>query len=61
MDDAYPSYFLYTDDKEREELLLPALREQGKLPLRLHYSSVGPTIGTHIGPGALGMAYIERE
>lgn len=61
VDDAYPSYFLYTDDMEREELLLPALREQGKLPLRLHYSSVGPTIGTHIGPGALGMAYIERE
>ena len=61
VDDAYPSYFLDTDDKEREELLLPALREQGKLPLRLHYSSVGPTIGTHIGPGALGMAYIERE
>lgn len=61
VDDAYPSYFLYTDDKEREELLLPALREQGKLSLRLHYSSVGPTIGTHIGPGALGMAYIERE
>lgn len=61
VDDAYPSYFLYTDDKGREELLLPALREQGKLPLRLHYSSVGPTIGTHIGPGALGMAYIERE
>lgn len=61
VDDANPSYFLYTDDKEREELLLPALREQGKLPLRLHYSSVGPTIGTHIGPGALGMAYIERE
>lgn len=61
VDDAYPSYFLYTDDKSREELLLPALREQGKLPLRLHYSAVGPTIGTHIGPGALGMAYIERE
>ena len=61
VNDDYPSYFLYTDDKEREELLLPALREQGKLPLRLHYSSVGPTIGTHIGPGALGMAYIERE
>ena len=60
VDDAYPSYFLYTDDKEREELLLPALREQGKLPLRLHYSSVGPTIGTHIGPGALGIAYMER-
>ena len=47
-------------DKSREELLLPKLKEQNMLPLRLHYSSVGPTIGTHIGPGALGIAYMER-
>ena len=60
IDDAYPSYFLYSDDKSREELLLPKLKEQNMLPLRLHYSSVGPTIGTHIGPGALGIAYMER-
>ena len=60
IDDAYPSYFLYSDDKSREELLLPKLKEQNMLPLRLHYSSVGPTIGAHIGPGALGMAYMER-
>ena len=60
VDDAYPSYFLYSDDKSREELLLPKLKEQNMLPLRLHYSSVGPTIGAHIGPGALGMAYMER-
>lgn len=59
VDDDYPSYFLYTDDKSREELLLPKLRELGRLPRRLHYCSVGPTIGAHIGPGALGMAYIE--
>ncbi len=61
IDDDFPSYFLYSDDKGREELLLPRLREQGKLPLRLHYCGIGPAIGTHIGPGALGMAYIERE
>ena len=60
IDDAYPSYFLYSDDKSREELLLPKLKGQNMLPLRLHYSSVGPTIGTHIGPGALGIAYTER-
>ena len=59
VDDDYPSYFLYTDDKSREELLLPKLRELGRLPRRLHYCSVGTTIGAHIGPGALGMAYIE--
>lgn len=61
VNDDYPSYFLYTDDKSREELLLPKLREQGKLPRRLHYCSVGPTIGSHIGPGALGMAYVEED
>lgn len=60
VNDDYPSYFLYTDDKSRENLLLPRLREQGRLPQRLHYCSVGPTIGTHIGPGALGMAYVEE-
>ena len=60
IDDAYPSYFLYSDDRSREELLLPKLKEQNMLPLRLHYSSVGPTIGTHIGPGALGIAYMEK-
>lgn len=60
VDDAYPSYLLYSDDKSREELLLPKLKEQNMLPLRLHYSSVGPTIGAHIGPGALGIAYMER-
>ena len=60
VDDAYPSYFLYSDDKSREELLLPKLKGQNMLPLRLHYSSVGPTIGTHIGPGALGIADTER-
>ena len=60
VDDAYPSYFLYSDDESRDKLLLPKLKEQNMLPLRLHRCSVGPTIGTHIGPGALGMAYMER-
>lgn len=59
VDDDYPSYFLYTGDKGREELLLPKLKERGALPRRLHYCSVGPTIGTHAGPGALGLAYVE--
>ncbi|MDE7244921.1 MAG: DegV family protein [Oscillospiraceae bacterium] len=60
VDDAYPSYFLYSDDESKDKLLLPKLKEQNMLPLRLHRCSVGPTIGTHIGPGALGMAYMER-
>ena len=58
--DAFPSYFLYTDDKTKEELLLPKLRELGTLPQRLHYCCIGATIGTHVGTGALGLAYIEQ-
>ena len=60
VDDAFPSYFLYTDDKTREELLLPKLRELGTLPQRLHYCCIGATIGTHVGTGAMGLAYIEQ-
>ena len=60
IDDDFPSYFLYSDDKGTEELLLPKLKERGRLPLRLHYCGVGSAIGTHIGPGALGIAYMER-
>ena len=61
IDDDFPSYFLYSDTQSVEELLLPKLKEQGRLPQRLHYCGIGPAIGTHIGPGALGMAYMERE
>ena len=60
IDDDFPSYFLYTDDRSREELLLPQLREAGQLPRRLHFCSLGAAMGTHIGPGSLGIAYIER-
>ena len=60
IDDDFPSYFLYSDSRTTEDLLLPRLREQNRLPQRLHYCQVGPAIGTHIGPGALGMAYMER-
>ncbi len=59
IDDDFPSYFLYSDNKGREELLLPKLKEMGRLPQRLHYCGIGAVIGTHIGPGALGMAYVE--
>lgn len=60
IDDDYPSYFLYTDDKSREELVLPKLKEKGRFPTRLHYCGVGSAIGTHAGPGAFGFAYIEE-
>ena len=61
IDGDFPAYFLYSDSRAVEGLLLPRLEEQGKLPQQLRYCQVGPAIGTHVGPGALGMAYIERD
>ena len=60
VDDAYPSYFLYTDRPEKKEELLPLLRQEGLLPSRLHDCAVGAAIGTHAGPGAFGFAYVEK-
>lgn len=61
IDDDFPVYFLYSDSRAVEDLLLPRLEERGKLPRQLRYCQVGPAIGTHIGPGALGLVYIERH
>jgi len=36
-----------------------SLTELDLLPKEVRRCSIGPTIGAHIGPGAVGMAYIE--
>ncbi len=60
VDQDFPAFALYSDDKSRVDDFLPRLEEQGILPKDLRFCSIGPTIGTHVGPGAVGMAYIER-
>ena len=55
----FPAFALYSDDKGRIDDFLPKLEEANILPQDLRFSSIGPTIGTHIGPGAVGMAYVE--
>lgn len=60
IDGDFPAFFLYSDSRDVEDLLFPRLEEQGMLPRQLRYCQVGPAIGTHVGPGALGMAYIEQ-
>lgn len=60
VDDAFPSYFLYTSDPEKKEELIPMLRQQAILPSRLHDCRIGPTIGVHVGPGAFGFAYVAQ-
>ena len=61
IDDDFPAYFLYSDTRAVEELLLPKLKEQNKMPQQLRYCQIGPAIGTHVGPNALGIVYIERQ
>ena len=61
VDDSFPSYFLYTDDISRKEEFVAKLRESRMLPSRMHECGLGATIGTHIGPGAFGLAYITAE
>lgn len=60
IDDTFPTFALYSDDKSRVDEFLPKLQEVEALPEDLRFCSIGPTIGTHIGPGAVGMAYIEK-
>lgn len=59
VDNSFPASALYSDDESRVEDFVPRLRELDLLPKELRRCSIGPTIGTHIGPGAVGMAYIE--
>lgn len=61
IDNQFPTFALYSDDKGRVDEFLPKLREVNVLPQDLRFCSIGPTIGTHIGPGAVGMAYVEQE
>ena len=60
IDNSFPAFALYSDDKSREDEFLPKLQEVEALPQDLRFCSIGPTIGTHIGPGAVGMAYVEQ-
>lgn len=60
IDNRFPTFALYSDDKGRVDEFLPRLKEVGVLPQDLRFCSIGPTIGTHVGPGAVGMAYVEQ-
>ena len=59
VDNSFPAYALYSDDESRVDDFIPRLTELDLLPKEVRRCSIGPTIGAHIGPGAVGMAYIE--
>lgn len=57
---AYPIYFAHSHSpetlKELQDVILPTLEH----PAEVFELEIGPTIGTHVGPGAGGLAYIGR-
>lgn len=57
---AYPIYFAHSHSpetlKELQDVILPTLAH----PAEVFELEIGPTIGTHVGPGAGGLAYIYR-
>lgn len=59
-DEQFPIYRLYTDDMERDVFLREKLVEAGISEERQIPCCIGPTIGTHLGPGGLGVAYIAK-
>ncbi len=58
-DSRYPLHLVFTDDAANGAPLAAKMAELGILPSHPLYSGVGPAIGTHVGPGAFGAAYIE--
>ena len=60
-DPAYPVAYGHSNSPERVAPCMEALRDvlpQGRPPLM---GSIGAVIGTHVGPGAVGVAYIAAE
>lgn len=59
MDESFPAYSIYSYGTENSEVFEERLASEGiRFAERLQ---IGATIGTHIGPGAFGLVYVEKE
>ena len=56
----FPVYILYTHRKENALELLKSFKESGVCASDENIKNVGAVIGTHIGPGAFGMAFVSK-
>ena len=59
MDASYPLYLVYSYDKENVLMLKAALENEGICVPDENIVNIGAVIGSHIGPGAYGYAYIK--
>lgn len=55
----YPIYFVYSYDKKNCVTLIQSLQKKGMEFGEIKTRGIGPTIGTHIGPGAFGIVYVK--
>ena len=60
MDSDYPLYVMYTSDRTVAETLAQRLEESGYAVPGERIIQVGAAIGTHIGPSACGLVYVEK-
>lgn len=59
-DTRYPLYYVYSYDKTNCASFVQTLKKQGLDFGEVKTRGIGPTIGTHVGPGAFGIVYIEQ-
>lgn len=60
MDENHPLYVMYTSDRSVAETLAQRLEEAGYAIPSERIIQVGAAIGTHIGPSACGLVYVEK-
>ena len=60
-DPAYPLFGLYTYDRSNCDALLTRMEEHGQCRPVEDCLNIGPSIGSHVGIGAYGVAYIAAE
>lgn len=60
-DPAYPVYVMYTDSPENGERFAARLKKKGHKVPRRHLIRVGAAIGSHVGPGGVGIVYVAAE
>ena len=58
VDEDFPLYVMYTDDRSVAETLAIHLAEHGHTVHPNHIIQVGAAIGSHIGPAACGLVYV---
>lgn len=60
VDESYPAFYLYSADRENCLDFQAELEKVSPLTNCSEMVELGPTIGTHVGGGAYGLAFIEK-